>query len=81
MAGVITTGGVVLRGLQQVGSAPAPDVSLVLEANRTQVLPSPADLESPLPADHPARTLWACLERLVLTPLYAAIAAVKGAAG
>ncbi len=69
-------------------SSPRPTVSettpaapRILEANRTQVLLRPTDLESLLAADHPARTLWACVERLNLTPFYAPIAAVEGTAG
>jgi len=72
----------------QVASRPSPSVPepppaapRVLEANRTQVLLRPTDLESLLPADHPARTLWACAERLDLAAFYAPIAAVEGAAG
>jgi len=58
-----------------------PAAPRVLEANRMQVCLRPSDLESLLPAEHPARTLWACVERLDLTPFYAPIAAVEGAAG
>lgn len=61
--------------------ASTPALPRVLEANRTQVLLRPTDLESLLAADHSARTLWACVERLDLTPFYAPIAAVEGAAG
>lgn len=53
----------------------------LLEANRTQVLLRPTDLESLLPPDHRARTLWACAERLDLAAFYAPIAAVDGHAG
>lgn len=60
---------------------PAPAPPRILEANRTQVLLRPTDLESLLPADHPARALWACAERLDLTAFYAPIAAVEGVAG
>ena len=72
----------------EIESRPSPTVPetppaapRVLEANRTQVLLRPTDLESLLPADHPARALWTCAERLDLTPFYAPIAAVEGAAG
>jgi transposase len=60
---------------------PPPAAPRVLEANRTQVLLRPTDLESLLPADHPARNLWACAERLDLTAFYAPITAVEGVAG
>lgn len=53
----------------------------ILEANRTQVLLRPTDLEGLLPPDHAARALWACAEQLDLTAFYAPIAAVEGAAG
>lgn len=64
-------------------AAPEPAVGppRILEANRTQVLLRPTDLESLLPADHAARALWTCAERLDLTAFYAPIAAVEGAAG
>lgn len=53
----------------------------VLETNRTQPMLRPTDPEGLLPADQPARTLWACVERLDLTAFYAPIAPVEGAAG
>jgi transposase len=58
--------------------APAPRL---LTANRSQVFLRPTDLESLLPADHPARTFWACAERLDLAAFYAPIAAVEGEPG
>ncbi len=60
--------------------APAPAPRL-LTANRTQVFLRPTDLESLLPADHSARTFWACAERLDLSAFYAPIAAVAGEPG
>jgi len=60
---------------------PAPTGPRIVEANRTQVLLRPTDLESLLPADHVARTLWTCVGRLDLAGFYAAIAAVEGSAG
>ncbi len=51
------------------------------EANRTQVLLRPVDLEGLLPEDHRARVVWAYVERLDLTPLYQQIQAVEGEAG
>lgn len=62
-------------------SEAAPPRPRLLEADRTQVLLRPSDLESLLPAEHPARTLWACVERLDLAAFYAPIAAVEGAPG
>lgn len=58
--------------------APAPRL---LTANRSQVFLRPTDLESLLPADHPARTFWACAERLDLAAFYAPIVAVEGEPG
>ena len=51
------------------------------EANRTQVLLRPVDLEGLLPEDHRARLVWAYVEGLDLTPLYQGIQAVEGEAG
>jgi transposase len=53
----------------------------LLEADRTQVLLRPTDLESLLPPEHPARTLWTAVGRLDLAAFYAPIAAVEGHAG
>ncbi len=50
--------------------APAPAAPRLREANRTQVLLRPVDLESLLPEDHRARIVWAYVEGLDLTPLY-----------
>jgi transposase len=60
---------------------PAPTGHRIVEANRTQVLLRPTDLEGLLPADHVARTLWTCVGRLDLAGFYAPIAAVEGSAG
>jgi transposase len=51
------------------------------EADRTQVCLRPVDLESLLPEEHRARSVWAYVEGLDLTPLYQEIAAVEGEAG
>ncbi len=42
----------------------------ILEAQRNQIEMRPVDLESLLGADHPARIVWAFVEKLDLTPLY-----------
>ncbi len=60
---------------------PVPAAPRILEANRTQVLLRATDLESLVPGDHPARTLWLAVGCLNLTPFYAPIAAVEGGAG
>ena len=66
----------------QVSPKPAPGGAPRLrEADRTQLCLRPVDLESLLPEDHRARSIWAYVEGLDLTPLYQAIAAVEGEAG
>ena len=49
--------------------------------NRSQMELRPVDLESLLPADHPARAVWEFVESLDLSPLYAKVQAVEGGAG
>jgi transposase len=49
--------------------------------NRTQVELRPVDLESLLSPDHPARAVWEFVESLDLSPLYAKVRSVEGAAG
>lgn len=49
--------------------------------NRDQIEPRPSDLESLLPADHRARLVWAFVEGLDLSALYAEIRAVEGHSG
>lgn len=53
----------------------------MLAANRRQVELRPCDLEGLLPADHPARAIWAVVERLDLSRFYEAIEARAGQAG
>jgi transposase len=53
----------------------------VREANRTQLVWRPVDLDALLPEDHRARIVWAYVEGLDLTALYQAIEAVEGEAG
>jgi transposase len=52
-----------------------------LEANRAQTRMIAMDLESMLPQDHPARAVWAFVERLDLSSLYEKIRAREGAPG
>jgi len=51
------------------------------QADRTQVLLRPVDLDGLLPEDHRARIVWAYVEGLDLAPLYQGIQAVEGEAG
>jgi transposase len=53
----------------------------VLVANRRQVELRPCDLEALLPADHPARAIWAVVEQLDLSRFYETIEARAGQAG
>jgi transposase len=49
--------------------------------NRAQMELRPVDLEGLLPADHPARAVWAFVESLDLSKLMAKIGSVEGHAG
>jgi transposase len=51
------------------------------EANRSQICWGPIDVDATLPADHPARAIWAVVERLDLSALYAQIEARDDVAG
>lgn len=53
----------------------------VLEARRDQLELRPVDLEAALAPDHPARSVWAFVEHLDLSALYAEISALEGRAG
>lgn len=53
----------------------------VMSPQRDQVELRACDLDSLLPPDHPARTVWAFVQSLDLAPLYARIKAVQGGAG
>jgi transposase len=53
----------------------------VLMPNRLQMQLRPSDLESLLPADHPARLVWGFVTRQDLSRLYAKIKAVEGGPG
>ena len=60
--------------------APLSDVR-VRRADRSQLTIGPVDLDSQLPADDSARAIWAVVERLDLSALYAQISARRGEAG
>jgi transposase len=53
----------------------------VLLAERNQIELRAVDLESTLGPDHPARDVWAFVERMDLSALYAEIGSVEGGAG
>jgi len=53
----------------------------VLVAQRNQIELRPVDLDSTLGPEHPARSVWAFVERLDLSTLYGAIGSVEGRAG
>lgn len=62
-------------------AGPVPAATRVISAVRNQVEMVYRDLDSTLPPDHPARAIWALLERLDLSGFYAQIRAVIGAPG
>ena len=53
----------------------------LLRPERQQMRFTPIDLESLLPADHPARVIWAVVEKMDLSKFEATIAAREGHAG
>jgi transposase len=57
------------------------DALRVLTAQRNQIALRPVDLEATVGSDHPVRNVWAFVERLDLSALYAQIGSVEGAAG
>lgn len=62
--------------------APEPaGVPRLVRANRDQFELRAVDLEGLLPAEHPARAVWAFVESLDLSPLYAQVQSVEGRAG
>jgi len=65
----------------KIEPAPVKGKPRLLLPNRSQIELRPVDLESLLPADHPARAVWAFVEALDLTPLYEKVQAVEGVAG
>ena len=58
-----------------------PEQARVLRPVRNQVEWMPRSLDELLPEDHPARAIWAFLERLDLSDFYASIKSVVGQAG
>jgi len=61
--------------------AGAQGVARVLMAERNQIELRAMDLESTIALDHPARSVWAFVERLDISALYGAIGSVEGRAG
>jgi transposase len=59
----------------------SPQQARVLRPVRNQVEWVARDLDAALPEDHPARAIWAFLDRLDLSPFYASIKSVLGRAG
>ena len=59
----------------------APGVARVLWPNRHQLELRPSDLDALLVPEHRARLVWAWVERMDLTGMYAAIRAVEGGRG
>ena len=59
----------------------SPQQARVLRPVRNQVEWVARDLDASLPEDHPARAIWAFLDRLDLSPFYASIKSVLGRAG
>ena len=53
----------------------------VLTAQRDQIALRPVDLEATVGPEHAVRNVWAFVERLDLSPLYAEIGSVEGQAG
>lgn len=67
----------------EVSAAPssAKGAPRLIGPNRAQMELRTVDLESLLPADHPARAVWEFVESLDLSPLYAKVQSVEGSAG
>lgn len=65
----------------QGGPTPVTGAPRVLSPVRNQLELRAVDLEATLGPEHPARAVWAFVDRLELSGLYAGIAAVEGRAG
>lgn len=61
--------------------ATRPEEARLLRPIRNQIEWTPRDLESTIAEDHPARAIWAMVERLELSAFYASIKAVLGRPG
>jgi transposase len=62
-------------------SATAEAAPRVLLAERNQIELRAVDLDATISLDHPARNVWAFVERMELSSLYGAIGSVEGRAG
>ena len=62
-------------------SASAQGAARVLLAERHQIELRAVDLDATIALDHPARSVWAFVERLDLSALYGDIGSVEGRAG
>jgi len=62
-------------------AAPQADTPRVLMAQRNQIALRPMDLEATVGPEHAVRNVWAFVERLDLSALYAEIGSVEGGAG
>jgi transposase len=65
----------------KIEASPVKGKPRLVVPNRAQIELRPVDLESLLPTDHPARAVWEFVESLDLSPVYAKVQAVEGAAG
>lgn len=64
-----------------VQTSTAAGAARVLMAQRNQIALRPMDLEATVGAEHAVRDVWAFVERLDLSALYAEIGSVEGSAG
>lgn len=69
------------EAVEKTERAAVPGRPRLVLPNRAQVELRPMDLESLLAPDHPARAVWEFVESLDLSPVYAKVQAVEGAAG